>query len=321
MIRVITCLFIIILVLPNSARADRLKPGSIAVVLDNGNNLRSYSGDNYKNAPILHVLNKDDTVKVLRQEGNWTEVIAATDPPDKLNKVQGWVHTKCLISLSDVYSDPKRRENTYCSKQLPHSFRTQLDINLPNAEVRIEDVQSLSGGGGRLVVKDASGKLLWRGPLLNLDDIDSSSYDPLFFNCTDIGIYWPSIIDDIDGDGRSEMIAADTQSDVSVSSFVVARWNGNAFVPIRKHESLVESPENSGRYLFQRFNYSANSPRERWIMRVTTLGGKGLVSASIYERNSGPKGDEYKNGEAQVRFDENGATVVKWINPLHAGTQ
>jgi len=293
------------LAFPLAALADAFSPGSPAVVADDGNNLRAQGGPGYRDSKVLDTLNRGVQVRVLRQEGAWSEVVVGQTE-------RGWVNSKCLLPVEQYLADPKNRDDVYCPGDYVRRFVADLDGNHAAAVVTLEDVPTLSGGGGRLVVKDAAGTTLWRGPLADtLTPPDK--WHPLFYFCSPGGVYWPALIGDIEHDGFAEIVAANAQSDVSVSSFTVARWNGKAFAVVRENESLVESPNGSGRFAWQKWGNASKDAR--WIMEMKKLEADGTVVADIFEY--GPT-LPLRFGTAQLRFDPNGATLLRWIIPLHA---
>ena len=298
-------LFVLVLLAawPPTLYCASFPPGALAVVVDNGNNLRAFGGPGYAAAPILGVLDKGQAVTVLRQQGNWSEIAT----PDNR---RGWINSACLVPAARYLADPRNSQDVSCPGDYPRQFTATLDPAHPGARIAVEDVPTLFGGSGRLAVADGSGRLLWRGPLPDVFR-DPATADPLVYFCSPTGAFWPSVIGDVDGDGLAEIVANDPQSDVSVSTFTLARWTGQAFAVVRRHESLVETPPGSNRYRW-------TPPRDgfadaRWIMGVKALHDDGTVTATVYEY--GPN-LPVRFGLARLRLDAQGATLLEWIEPL-----
>lgn len=268
-----------------------------AVVKDDGNNLRQAGGAGYRQAPILGVLNRGDRVTVHRQQGVWSEVTA----PDG---ARGWVHSACLdpAQTSDSQAKPSPEAQATCPPDMPRRFSVDLDGDGRPETIRLEDIPNSQGGDGRLVVLDSQGTILWRGPVGDA---------PLAFFCRDWGLYWPGIIGDVDGDGSVELLAQQPQSDVSPSSFLLARWTGQGFAVVSKGWSLLEQPAGSGRYVNARYVY--NGKPVAWIMQFLSLEAGGQLRASVYKS----AGSEVRTGVALVRLTPQGARLEKWLEPLH----
>jgi hypothetical protein len=66
-----------------------------AYVKDDGNNLRARGGPDYRQAPILDVLNQGDYLRVWQREGKWARV---TTPEG----VDGFVNAACLAAAADT---------------------------------------------------------------------------------------------------------------------------------------------------------------------------------------------------------------------------
>lgn len=267
--------------------------GQRAVVRDDGNNLREFGGANYKQARIIGVLDQGDVVTVHRREGKWSEVTTAAG-------VRGWVHSACLDpAAGEALSAP---QENICPEDLPRRFAVDLDGDGGEETVALVVNPSAEGGKARLEVRDAEHRVIWQGP---------ETESPLLFHCHDWGIYWPSVIGDIDGDGRVELLAQEPQSDVSPSSFFLARWDGAAFRPVSNGWSLLESPSGSGRFVTMPYEHD-NAP-VTWIMDALAL-ENGELRVSVYRFSD--KG--VSTGTAMVRFEEQGTRIVRWIEPLGA---
>lgn len=258
---------------------------SQAIVRDDGNNLREFGGRNYKKARIIGVLNQGDVVTVHQQKGRWSEVTTESG-------VHGWVHSGCLkplpqgrISGSVSGSVGSKTPSLQtCSVNMPRRFTADLNGDGRPEFITLVDVPDAEGGGARLEVHDENNQLLWRGP-------DASGIDGgLYFFCRDWGIYWPAVIGDIDGDGEVELLSQEPQSDVSPSTYFLARWMGNAFVPVSRGWALLEHPYGSGRFVQAQYTYSEKPVT--WIMDVESLTRSGDLKVSIFSYAGGEMDEE-----------------------------
>ena len=265
-----------------------------AVVKDDGNNVRAAGGPRYMESRIIGVLNKGDRVAVHRQDGKWTEITI----PDG---TRGWVHSACLAPASSGGTTSDSGSMT-CPPELPRRFSVDIDGDGRKELIKLEDIPNAQGGDGRLAVYDAQGQLLWRGPL---------GEDPLSFFCRDWGLYWPSLIGDVDGDGFAELIARQPQSDVSPSSFLLARWTPNGFKTVHRGWSLLEQPAGSGRFVAT--SPAADGQPVIWIMEFLSLQVDGEMRVSIYRAVGG----EVRTGTALVSLSMEGARLKRWLEPLH----
>jgi hypothetical protein len=66
-----------------------------AVVRDDDNNLRAWGGENYREAPVLEILNRGDHVRVWDKRGRWVYV----STPEGF---YGWVNAGCLRAAPDI---------------------------------------------------------------------------------------------------------------------------------------------------------------------------------------------------------------------------
>jgi len=267
-----------------------------AEVKDDGNNLRQAGGEGYRQAPVIGVLNRGDRVVVHRQQGTWSEVTA----PDGL---RGWVHSACL-SPALAAGDPAKpaANRAICPPDLPRRFSADLDGDGRQEKVALEQIPNNQGGDASLVVRNSQGAILWRGP---------TGDNPLTFFCRDWGIYWPGIVGDVDDDGAIELLAQQPQSDVSPSSFMLARWTGQGFAVVSQGWSLLEQPAGSGRFVSARYVYDGKPVV--WIMNFLSLEPGGQLRASVYQSD----GSTVRTGVALARLTSQGARLEKWLDPLH----
>lgn len=301
--RIAVLLCLLLVALGVAAWGSPLPAGTLAVVVDDGNNLRAFGGPDYRRASVFETLGRGIALRVLRQEGTWSEV-------ETRNGTRGWIHSACLVPAPVYLNDPRNRDDVRCAGEYSRVFDVVPGPGQARVRVELADVATFDGGGGRLLVRDAAGKTLWRGPGVDIF-ATMDRWSPLFYFCSPIGIYWPSVIGDIDGDGFAEIVATGPQSDVSVSAYTIARWDGRAFHVVRRGDALVETPPGSGRFVWTRHNGAFDDAR--WIMDVKGLDADGTARASVYEY--GPN-LPVRFGLARVRFDRDGARLLSWITPL-----
>ncbi|EHJ47339.1 SH3 type 3 domain protein [Solidesulfovibrio carbinoliphilus subsp. oakridgensis] len=296
------------LLLTTFAWGQPLRPGQVAVSVDNGNNLRTAGGRDHKTARILGTLDAGDWVRVLGLENAWAEV-------ERYDGKRGFVHVKCLVPVEQYIAAQKDPGEFRCSREMPRRFEADLGGGAGRGVVALEDVPDLFGGGARIRVLSASGDTLWLGPVGDVYDVRGPA-NPLYFYCHHSGVSWPELVGNLDGGAQVEILAPIGQSDVSVSAFNRLRWNGKAFEPVFAGRSLVESPKGSGRFVFER--YEGNSLGVRWVMAFVKWRGPGEAEAAIDEYVQKGDGTELLVGKAVLRFTPEGARLVNWIEPLRA---
>ena len=158
----------------------------------------------------------------------------------------------------------------------------------------------------QLRVIDDDGKIIWEGPE------EQNENNPFVFSALDIGISTPELLADVDMDGYMELLAPELQSDVSPTQYRKLRWKNKGFVVLPSY-ALMASKENPESFHWQKDTANGTGI---WISDFSALGSKdGLVSVDITEYYGG---EEAKNGKALIKFDRQGAYVVKWIKKLYS---
>jgi len=154
------------------------------------------------------------------------------------------------------------------------------------------------GGFYQLAVIDDDGSVIWKGP--KSTDIENRY---LFYE-TDIGISLPELLYDVDGDGKLLLIAPEPQSDVSPTYFRKLKWMGKQFRVLPSTGLIQTSPN--------RFEWQVTNAYEGvWVSKFLGVEGEGVRADVTHYVNS-----IYKGGEALLRFDAKGASVIKWLKPL-----
>jgi len=173
--------------------------------------------------------------------------------------------------------------------------------------------QKAEGTYYRLEVRDDDGSLLWRGP--KTKNVES----PYCVAKLDFGVALPQILEDIDGDGRYELLIPEVQSDVSPTRFHRLQWEGGRFVPM------------SSAYLI--FFRGTHNDRVQWMSRAPQPYGFWVSSLSPAPRGtarahiigySRKDPSVPREGTGIVRWAPGGGAVIDWIKPLESddtGTQ
>ncbi len=153
----------------------------------------------------------------------------------------------------------------------------------------------------QVVVRDASGAILWKSPQI----LDAGH--PLAFGEWDFGVSLPQLAADVDGDGKVEMLVPAPQSDVSPTYFRVFRWSGSAFEPVQSRAltgagkkgaifGWTDSPPSSAYWVQQ---WLGASPEGGWVVELATL----------------PESGEYRSATAVLVTKGEGFELIRWIRP------
>ena len=152
-----------------------------------------------------------------------------------------------------------------------------------------------------LVVKDASGTILWKSPHTR------DTENPLAFGEWHFGISLPQLAADVDGDGRPELIVPAPQSDVSPTFFRVFRWTGKAFEPLQS--KAISGKGRKGAI----FKWSDDPPLSNyWVQQWLGASAEGGL---VVELVSMPDGADLRIATAVLALRAGGFELVRWIRP------
>lgn len=222
------------------------------------------------------------------------------------------------FSIQRVVSDLNRDGQTETVELIPSEVAGHEDD--------VEDFAKYS-----LVVKDHANKILWTSS--EKDGFESWSVPP---TC--------SVANDVDGDGKSELMISLSPTDVSPDTFLVFRWDQVTSSFHRKQgDLLIERPYQSGNFVWcdwkkdQDGNYyypvaqkmewggakdsQTSGPEKEWKEDFSGRGGwirsidsfivPGEVTATV-ERYSG---ETVQVGSGHFKATSFGYKLVKWIKP------
>ncbi len=164
--------------------------------------------------------------------------------------------------------------------------------------------KNMEGHWGQLRVLNGQGKPIWEAPKTK------NVGQPFAFGSWPYGVTGIEWLGDIDGDKKIELLAPRPISDVSPKTYLRYRWNGKAFISLGP-KMLLESPIGSGRFLWKDPVEWDGSSALSWVM---TLSGDPKEKAA--EIMTYGIGGEFKSGQAVMKGDGLGLTVVSWKRPL-----
>lgn len=197
----------------------------------------------------------------------------------------------------DHASEPPAGSDT--PHEPPRFFSVDLDGDGEKETVSLVRQSVPDRAGATLRVSDSRGGILWESTP------DQSDFH--FFS----DIYWPSVIGDVDGDGRIELLAGEPLFDVSPRSFFLARWQDGAFRPVSSGWSLIEQSQGGGG--FKKVLYAYDGNPVTWIMDVESLEGNGELIVTVYQDSE----DRMRQGTAALCMHGDMGRIVRWIRPLH----
>ncbi len=154
----------------------------------------------------------------------------------------------------------------------------------------------------QLRVFDDTGDLIWRGPREEEED------NPYIYSSLDTGVSLPELLFDIDGDGYTELIAPEPQSDVRTTYYRKLRWKDGYFKKLPSKPLMMKNPKNDY-FTWETGQYSYGI----WVSKFGEIVNGGLVKANITYYN---KDGVWKGGVALLKFTSKGAIVHRWIKPL-----
>lgn len=103
------------------------------------------------------------------------------------------------------------------------------------------------------------------------------------------------------------MLTPELQSDVRPVYFRKLRWRGTYFEPLLSN-ALMRSSPGSNRFAWQKTSESYGT----WISKLAPYGDD-LAKANVMEYN---KDGSFRTGTVLIRFDREGATIERWLEPL-----
>ncbi|MEX2578450.1 MAG: hypothetical protein WD342_05270 [Verrucomicrobiales bacterium] len=188
--------------------------------------------------------------------------------------------------------------------QSTQSLSVDLDGDGKIERVAWEEFANTEDHGSylQLVVYDAGGNAVWKGPS------EVNPENPLVFGEWHFGVSVPEIVADIDDDGAIELLAPAPQSDVSPTLFRVLRWADGAFFPV-KQAALLESPRGSGSFLWS----EEEKWEGTWISSFVGVNGDGSLQVNVTRYLSE---EPMRMGKANVTIIPEGFQVRDWTTPL-----
>lgn len=280
------------------------------VVLDDGNNLRQPGWPDPMKAPVIGRLDAWDEVRVLERRGKWATVAT----PDGR---EGVVNARCLAAYADIVAGRREvegfpaKDNCAFSPDWKTRFSADLDGSGKASSLTLKCLPWKGCSNHGLSIAGPDGRILYSGP--------QKADSPLFFCLCDYGVYWPEAFGDMDGDGRAELLAANSPSDVSVGTFYLGRWNGAGFDTLRRDLALIEDPARPGFFAFAPppENGDPAPAQLRWIMSFSGLDKAGKLVGSVYQyrKTAGGQNDLF-SGEAVFSMGPDGLTLLSWRKPF-----
>ena len=185
----------------------------------------------------------------------------------------------------------------------PSLFSGDLDGDGRTDTVRLVAMDSTdSNRYFSLEVIGGGGDLLWSGPT------EKSLENAYVFFTSHFGSSLPQLLTDYDGDGYSELLAPEPQSDVSPTFYRRLKWKDGAFRPLSS-SALMRGGETGDALSWVEGDVSYGT----WVSRFVRMTADGLAEAGITQYT---EAGVWKGGIALLRFTPTGAMIEEWLHPL-----
>ena len=299
--RLLIPLLLVMCALPGSALAQSLceapmfPPGESYTVIDDGNNLRQWGGDNYASAPIIGELNTGDEVRLIAIQGRWAEVVTEYG-------VHGFMSAQYIMDTRSYLAPggPADRAETLGSCYNPgRTINADLDGDGRPETLALTCQAGLYCPSLFLDVYASNGPLLYQGPRWGESRL-------IFCEC-DYGVYEPDVVMDMDHDGWAEMLLMHPQSDVSPAEYDLYRWNGAGFTMVWENMGLTAEPSNPDYLRIAPLPADFAVPFR--FVAGAEQGPGGELLLAVFD-------DQWNYGQAEVAYDGRGFRVVRWVQPL-----
>lgn len=184
------------------------------------------------------------------------------------------------------------------------SFAVDLNRDGKPEKVEVKAVRvGEAGYTGQLLVKNSAGTVLWRGPVFEpgRDSIDDNQ---LYLGSFPVGEGRVALVQDLEGDGRVDLLMAVPQSDFRVRMWRVFTWNGKGFEFSAKG-CLLEVKPGSGQFSFVERTVEMG----HWVDAIR-VEGKDLIAEILML-----KPGDLRGGSAKMKINADGLRLLSWVEP------
>lgn len=254
--------------------------------------------------------------KVIEEKSGWLRL-------EDSDKETFWVAADKAMPVDAFLKDPAFSDITQCEADLPARFAVTLDKERPNAVVRMVKKPNANGGYAEMEVWDNAEKtLLWSTE----GKANEAAEQPIEFSCYRAAERsWPTVLGDINGDGKAEIMYRSALSSAAYSSqpfpsFVVLAWDGKAFV--RRNLFMLalnaETMPESGPLLKEGYPGGVEEPKSRiYLSELLAARADGWFTAAMVQEYVTSEQAE-KTGTAILRLapDCESFLFKGWESPL-----
>lgn len=241
-----------------------------------------------------------------------------------------WVAAKDMIELDAFLADPANADIVACPdsvfrsvtsdipEALPRRFTADLDSSRKNAVLRMVERPTLGGGEADMQVWSSDEKTLLG---TTADTVDFSG-DKFTFDCYRLGVTWPEIVGDVNGDGNADFLYL---SKVLYRSppwaLYIYSWNGKSFAPVIVG-FLVTYDANMPASISTDTDPAASMPdgaRHRiYLNSLLGLTPDGAIKAEFIQDNPSDDNQPEKVGIGAFRLSKDNKYFLfeGWLEPL-----